>query len=510
MPNFMNNNEADLALIMNWWTRLGVLLCGLFFVGCTSEEKFPPIGDRIVSPVDVGVSDDGQFFYVLNSDFDRTYNVGSIVTIDKNGEKKGVIEVPRMGRNLVVAGNDLLVTMDRGPLNEPPRVQLYDLSKDPLLPELKADFQLECSPFGAALRKNYQHFAVSCIEGQIYLGTLNEDRGQSTLKLVRQYAVPRRALYIDPVRELLLGFVTDPQQNGSKDAEYADATRYDASAKEVLGPNGTKLPNEIPDVMESKLNGPNLRGQKFQYTYIVYDIASERDKAPDCKTTETENCVFPYRPNNKATVQQELRMLYFKLRNLDGTPDQSPFGNDPSYKYYRTNFWEAKHDPDDPNVFYLSHRNAPDKSPHANQIVQVNIVGDLRVQDKKEPPQTGEVLKFERIYGFNGPESDKRHFPGDFEVQYVQGFKSLVVNHFKDVLNWSRKDQYFSLAAKTFTDNAWSSEIEGALTKDSILTYYQLALNSEGRLISCSFYGNFVQLLEMTPGVGFKEIKNID
>lgn len=508
MLDFMKIKNAYLVICRNWWTCFWVPFCVVFFTGCTSEEKFPPIGDRIVSPVDVGVSDDGQMFYVLNSDFDRTYNVGSIVAIDKNGEKKGVIQVPRMGRNLVVAGQDLLVTTDRGPVNEPPRAQLYDLSRNPMEPELKADFELECSPFGAVLRKNYKHFAVSCIEGQVYLGTLADDRSLSTLKLVRQYAVPRRALYIDPSRELLLGFVTDPQQNGSNDVEYADATRYDASAKEVLGPTGEKQPNEVPDVMESKVNSP-LRGRKYQYLYFVYDISGERDKAPDCKQSETEDCIFPFRPNNKPVVQQELRFLYFKLRNLDGTPDQSTYGNDPVYKYYRTNFWEAKPDPEDPNVFYLSHRNAPDKSPHANQIVQVNIVGDLRTQGKKDTPQTGDVLKFERIYGFNGPESDKRHFPGDFEVQYVQGFKSLVVNHFKDVLNWSRKDQYFSLAAKTFADSAWSSEIEGALTKENVLTYYQLALNSEGRLISCSFYGNFVQLLEMTPGVGFKEIKNI-
>ena len=491
------------------WSCFQMTFCAFLLVGCTSQEKFPPIGDRIVSPVDVGVSEDGQLFYVLNADFDRTYNVGSIVVIDKDGEKKGFIEVPRMGRNLVVAGNDLLVTMDRGPTNEPPRVQIYNLVQNPLIPELKADFELECSPFGAVIRKNYRHFAVSCMEGQIYLGTLADDRSQSSLKLVRNYSTPRRALYLDPTRELLLGFVTDLKQNESNDAEYADVTRYDISAKEVLSPQGIRLPNEVPDVMESKPNS-TVKSKKNRYSFFVYDIAQEREKATECTVTETETCSFPFRQNTKSLVQNEQRWLYFKLKNLDGTPDQSAFGNDPNYKYYRTNFWEAKPDPIDPNTFYLSHRNPPDKSPNSNQIIQVNVVGELRMGSNKEPPQTGDVLKFERVYGFSGPEADKRHYPGDFEVQYVQGFKSLVVNHFKDVLNWPRKDQFFSLAAKTFADGAWSSEIEGALTKDNVTTYYQLAMNSEGRIISGSFYGNFVQLLQLTPGVGFQEIKNIN
>jgi hypothetical protein len=208
-------------------------------------------------------------------------------------------------------------------------------------------------------------------------------------------------------------------------------------------------------------------------------------------------------------VLLESRWTYFKLRNLDGTPDQSTFANDPTYKYYRSNFWEAKPDPDDSNIFYLSHRNSAIKGPHSNQVIQVNIVGDLRINTAKEVPQTGDVMQFERVYGFKGPEADQRHFPGDFEVTYVQGFKSLVVNHFRDVLNWTRKDQYFSLAAKLFENNSWSTEIEGALTKDSVVTYYQLAVTAEGRVLSGSFYGNSVQLLELTPGVGFKEIKTI-
>lgn len=479
------------------------------FYGCTSEEKFPPLEDRVASPVDVGVSEDGQFFYVLNADFDRKYNVGSILVIDRNGDKKGVVQVPRMGRNLVISGNDLLVTMDRGPTNFPPRVQLYDLGKNPLQPELRADFELECTPFGATMRKDYRHFAVSCMEGQLYLGTLAEDRTQSTLKLVRNYGVPRRALYIDPSRELLWGFTTDPAQNTLGDIEFADTARYDSAAKEILAPNGSKWPNEVPDVMENKPNANNQRARRWPYQFFIYDISGERTNAADCIKGPEETCEFPYRNSNRSSVQLESRWMYFKLRNLDGTPDQSAFANDPSYKYYRSNFWEAKPDPDDPNIFYLSHRNAQTKGPHSNQIIQVNITSNPRVLDPKVPPQTGDIMQFERVYGFNGPEANKLHFPGDFEISYIQGFKSLVVNHFRDVLNWSRKDQYFALAAKIFEDSSWSSQIEGSLTKDSVVTYYQLAMNAEGRIMSGSFYGNTVQLLELTPGVGFREIKTI-
>ena len=65
-----------------------VLFCLIFTVitfGCRRNETFPAIGDRIVSPIDTAVSDDGQHFFALNTDVERTYNSGSIVTIDTEG-----------------------------------------------------------------------------------------------------------------------------------------------------------------------------------------------------------------------------------------------------------------------------------------------------------------------------------------------------------------------------------------------------------------------------------------
>jgi hypothetical protein len=223
--------------------------------------------------------------------------------------------------------------------------------------------------------------------------------------------------------------------------------------------------------------------------------------------SEHETCPFPYRDKSSTIAEKELRWIYFKLDNFDGTPDQSEHFNNNQYKYYRTNFYEAKPDPEDTNSFYLSQRGAPNDSQYSNQIIKVTYTGDIKAGENV--PKTGDVLKFTRVYGFKGIQSNKYSYPGDFDVVAINGQKTVVVNHFRDLSTWSRNDTFFAVSAQLLDNPTWFSEITGQLSpKSDIRTYYQVAVNSKGRAISPSFYGNSVVLFDVNPGVNI-QIKEI-
>lgn len=469
----------------------------------------------MASPIDVEVSDSGDYFYVLNADFDRTYNMGSLMVLDKDGNKVKAIEIPRLGRSLTATDKDLIVTTDFPDDGDHAYVMLFDIT-DPKEPVLKKKFSIGCSPLNATLRKNYDYFFVTCSDGTLHVGKLEADRSASWIKNVRRYDSTRRALYLDTKREMLFAFTTDLSKQVSADLEALDVASYDSNANEIKGEDGSSAPDEVPDNMQSTKREIANSGSRAGFLFIAYDIKAERENAPGCTVSEGETCSFPARTSSDPVFQNERRWMYFNLNNFDGTPDTLT-SLDPNYKYYRTNFWAAKPDPFDPDTFYLSHRGAPKKSPFANQIIKVQFIGDLRANAEGKVPQTGDVLSFERISGFkgegqNGVETTKFHFPGDFALTEIKGQRVLVVNHFRDIASgaWTRGEVYFSLTAKTLDENSWFTELPGSLSSPNITTYYQIAINKTGRAISCSFYGNAVMLLEVTPGVGIREIKRIE
>jgi hypothetical protein len=486
---------------------------------CRREEKFPAIGEAMASPIDVEVFDSGEYFYVLNADFDRTYNKGSVVVLDQEGNKVKAIEVPRLGRSIMATDKDLIVTTDYPDDDNTAFVLLFDIT-NPADPVLKKEFGIACSPLNTAIRKNYDYFFVTCSDGTLHIGKLEADRTQSWIKRIRQYArttdTTRRALYLDPKRELLFGFTTDVSKQLTADREAEDSRTFNNEAEPVLNDAGESVSDEVPDDYQSTRREIAASGSRVNYQFFVYDIRAEKDNAPQCTVSEEEDCKFPVRGNNEPVVQKELRWLYFNLNNFDGTPDTANSLN-PAYKYYRTNFWDAKPDPYDPDVFYLSHRGNPKKSAYSNQIVRVQFIGDIRVSADGKVPHTGDVFTFERISGFkaeglNGTETTKLHFPGDFELAEIGGQRVLVVNHFRDIASgaWLRGEVYFSVTAKTLDENSWFSELPGSLDAPNVTTYYQIAINKSGRALTTSFYGNAVILLEVTPGVGIREIKRIE
>ncbi|MCX6123620.1 MAG: hypothetical protein NTV34_02550 [Proteobacteria bacterium] len=147
---------------------IGAILFGV--VACKREEKFPDLGDRFAAPIDVAADETGNYFYVLSSDDSRDYNTGSIVTLSRDGDKLAVTPTPRLGRSLSVAGNDLLVTYSNTGEGAGSRLDLYDIT-DPKKLKMSVSWPLnDCNPINAVMRSGYNYFAVSCSNGQIYIG----------------------------------------------------------------------------------------------------------------------------------------------------------------------------------------------------------------------------------------------------------------------------------------------------------------------------------------------------
>lgn len=457
---------------------------------CKREEKFPELGKNFANPADVAVSDDGEYFYVLNSDFDRTYNKGSILVLTKDGERVGSVDTNRLGRTVNVAGNDMLITYDSADDGVDPEVRLFDVS-EPKQPVLKKIFTIPCVPINSVIKKNYKYFAVSCIEGKLLVGELTTNREDSTLNLVREYSTTRRALYLDTSRNLLFGFVTDMAKQNLFERVLKDVrTTTDTEDKDGA--------DEVPDEWQTtKRNRSNFARSEI-YQFFVYDLEAQAAKN------------FPSGTPNDPEVLKELRWFYFCLSNFDGTPDPDGVCDgtpDPglSAKLYRTNFWDAKPDPIDPSVFYLSHRGVG-ATLFANDVLKVTLTGDPKISADGVVPKTASFLQVERVYGFPGEvEASKDiadlHYPGDIEIANINNRNMLIVNHFRDLVYWKKGEYRFGITAKVLGENFWFSE---QLTEDPSTSYYQVAVSPQGKGISCSFYGNTVMLLDIAPGTDIK------
>ena len=477
-----------------------VLLAALvIFPGCKREEKFPDLGMSFAYPADVATSDDGQQFYAINSDFDRTYNKGSILVMDLQGNRLVAVETPRLGRSLTVAGNDMLVTYDRAETIDDAQAQLFDLT-DPKLPKLVKTFTLpSCTPLNAVMVKNYKYFAVSCINGPLMVGELKSNRADTTLTLVREYERTRRALVLDTRRNLLYAFITDMGKQDIFEGVYTDT-------KTVTDAGETTTPNEVPDDWEVTKAKRSRTDRNETFQFVVYDLTAEAAAG------------FPYRNVTSPEVRKELRWLYFCLSNFDGTPD--PDGvcdgaeNGTQRKLYRANFWDAKPDPQDPNVFYLSHRGVG-ATLYSNDVVKVSINGEPKVDASGAVPKTDTFFGFERVYGFPGQiEKDSTkldlHYPGDIEIPIVSGRKMLVVNHFRDLVFWKKGEFRFGLTSSVIGENFWFSDTINAdpsRAADPEYSHYQVAVTPSGKGMSCSFYGNSVMLLDIAPGTDIKITK---
>ena len=454
----------------------------LLISNCKKDEKFPAIGDKVVSPIDVAVDASETYFYAINSDYPRDYNEGSLLVLSTEGVKIKTITLPRLGRSLTVAGNTLIITFSNAG-DSTQQIMLFDITNPASPVHAKTFSPADCNPINAVAKASYSYWVVSCSNGRILAGDLATPLSASTLNHVRTYPGARRALHIDTTRNLLLAFPTD-----MGDQTWADALLEDS--KTFSDENGaeTAVSNEIPDIYERTRTERSNKARRGLYQFAVYDLKDGHDLGWPSKEFKD--------------VTAELRWIYFNLSNFDGTPDVAQTSANINTRYYRTNFWEAKPDHEDEDVFYISQRGSADArfggSLHANSVIRVRVTGDL----KSSALTTDDVLSFERVYGFKGElDPGGRHYPGDFELATVQGKPLLLVNHFRDLVNWPGQ-AYFSLAAKVIGENHWFAETSSTASAKS---YYQIAMTSKGRAIAANFYGNSLILLDVTPGVGITE-----
>lgn len=201
------------------------------------------------------------------------------------------------------------------------------------------------------------------------------------------------------------------------------------------------------------------------------------------------------------------------MRDADGTPDTSAGFTDPNVKSYQTNFWHAEPDPDNENLFYLSKRNPPaSRYNTGNNVISVTVKGDGgKVADDGTIPETSSFLSFKRVYGFVGEidleDDNKLHYPSDFRVRYINGQKVLLVSHFRDLVYFRADQRRYSIFGKTLDSNFWANELK---TTDPADSFFEIAVNPRGVAMACSFYGNAVIRLEVSPGTDITNKQRIN
>ena len=417
--------KSNMSLLRSTITFLSI---STIFLACKKEEEFPSLGNRVANPVDVAVDSSETYFYALNSDYPRDFNQGSLLVLDTEGAKVNAVPLPRLGRSLTVAGSTLIVTLSNSG-ESTPKILLFDIST-PQTPRLAKTIEpTECNPLNAVARAGYKYWAVSCSNGPIFAGELTTPLGNSTLKKIRNFRMSRRALHLDTTRNLLLAFPTDFGKQ-----EFSDIQADDSKTVNEADDSEIAQPNEIPDQYERSRLERAKKSRNEIHQFSVTDL--------------NESATSGWLEKDLISSMQDLRWIYFNLTNSDGSLDMPATETNQNTKYYRTNFWEAKPDSTDADTFYISHRGSKDKdvsiSPHANNVIRVKITGNIADRTAK----TKDVMTFERIYGFKSElEKTDRHFMGDFELATIQGKSVLLVNHFRDLVNWPEQG-YFSVAAK--------------------------------------------------------------
>ena len=468
---------------------LGVAACGDYQVSRPIQQNFS-------GPIGVQSSANGKYFFTLNSDFDGQYDDGSLVVLDESGAKQAAITIPRLGRAMKRVGNDLYVGFERPDEKGVASVMVFDVT-NPLAITTTRSWVINCSPVNVTARQGYPTFFVSCSGGGLLVGQKDWD----ALKVVRNYEKSRRAMYLDPTRELLFLFSTEMTTQAATDMLSADVNTYAIDGTVTAGSN------EIPDDFEnSRVERRNV-GNRAPYQFVVYDIAKERAAS------------FPYRElrdKNDPTADNELRWLYFTLLNIDGSPDTDEGVRTLQSKFYRTNIWDAKPNPEDTDSFYISHRGLI----QANDIIKITLVGDPRPIAKGTAacangyverngfcvPRTDAYFAFERVYGFKG-EVDTLSYVGDFEVLRIKGRRILIVNHFRDLVYWKPADRRFSMVVRDLDFPSWRSELQST---DYQRSYFQVAMTPSGSALTCSYYGGSVILLKVNPGEELIEEKLVD
>ena len=512
------------------------LTAGLLMSSCSLEqENYKPLGDGLAHPT--AIAQDGSWFYVVNSDIERLHNAGSILTINQKGEKKGVIATPRLGRFILSRPPYLLVGHSAtNQYKTQPQLRIYS-TQNPTKLVLVKTFSLGCSPINGIAPKNYNYFAISCDNGDLYLGvfvksTETKKVTDLRLKLVRNYGPhARRALYIDTKNHHLYAFPTDWQRSNFSDQVLEDSKTYSETyvkerPKKPVDFSGvvsrqatgelfhTNIPNEIPDPWElqGELQG-KITLKERQELWSEYQFA-----LLDIKKVAQDN--FVYASSTSEQTLSELRWLYFK------TPEDAqtvPKGS----RYYRTNFWEVRPDSQNSSRFYISQRGVQDNRNNldVNSLYQVEIIGSPF--DQKDPakiPPTSSYLKFSKVWAnpaqkkiyprqVNGYSASNKsyingdiRFTGNFITTDLYQKTFFVINDFRDPALFD--DNAYSLTLASSERSATRATKDLLLFTERSRSYFSIAA-IKSMVLAGTFYAHALSIFSITPEGELRYIRDI-
>ena len=488
-----------------------ILLGLVLWAGCREAEIFEQLSDEVTHPS--AITHDGQYFYVVNADLERRYNAGSILTISLNGSKEGLLITPRLGRFIV--HRDAVLIVGHSTTNQyldPPAVRFYDASKPEKL-RLIASKDLECSPINAVAPEGYPYFVISCMNGQIYVGRWSRDplKKAPELYLVRDYGPhARRALYIDTEEHVLYAFATDWQRPQFRDLVLEDL--YDYSAASVV-----ERGNDVPDRWED----PESLAEQSLNTEERYEIMSEYQVAV-YSFVQGKKTQFSYSDRYSTQVNQELRWLHFAARGPEvGVKLKS------GEKYYRSNFWQAHQDPEDPRSFILSQRGYQDTEEdlnlHTNALYRFTLT-DSPYTDTGRLRQLSSFITVSHFWGHGASDSvsssylnsnlsqksdlknQDLRFTGHFALSSAYKSPYVLVGDFRDTSLFP--NAAYSLSLKRLYGTTGFDDFYH-LSRERSHSFF--ALSALGtRILTGSFYTNVLSLFKITKDfklLPYKEIR---
>lgn len=493
---------------------LPLAVCFFSMLSCTTEQKFGDIGDNVSGPIDVIAYN--NLFYVLNSDFARTYNEGSMLVVDPaTSTKVRSVELRRMGRTMFATGDSLMITYGRITDEEMGYVEIRRLSEDlNQTLSLVSGTEIDCSPINGILSTSLNYAVVSCSEGTIYVADLNgknlgtSDAVELEFIKVRSYASARRALYImeDDDEAILFAFPTDLGSQTDTDFTSTDSytfgyfNNYDDETGELLSDDewtnrqeitfaddgsfviNETFPNEIPDLLENDESDQDLVTQGLPYTVAIYNLKRERaldfpykeigsllqatdgngeveaDNVKEITVGDTTQKIYEFSNN-------DLKYIKYSFDNVTSEPIPSDVISDGEVQLttsfvYRTNFWEVK-TTSDPRVFYLSQRGLSSLS-DSNNILKVtignkeegvNIFDGPYTSDSEDASKLGRLPVIENILSFERVSGSTY-----FEKQSYPGDFELVDINNESFLfvNQFRDEAYFGYLYQLYAIDAKS------------------------------------------------------
>tara|TARA_Y100000991_G_scaffold212165_1_gene195776 strand:- start:445 stop:1917 length:1473 start_codon:yes stop_codon:yes gene_type:complete len=483
------------------YISIPLILLALLLSNCNEVQERHAINMDISRPIDIKTDSEKEVFYILNSNMAGDFKDGSILLVDKSGNKLEAFSTPSLGRSLYVNNNlaqssgskqRLLASFEGGQDDSQATIQVYDLS-NAKKPQLEKTWNIEGRPANAVLDETGTKIAVSCYDGELYLGSLeDEDPSNWSLKHIRTYPGPlRRAMVFR--QGMLYLFVTFPLSPLARDQIYQDTKTFDDKG-EVTDEN---TPDGMPDKFAEE-NYAFYRKQTSFFHFVTLDV--------ELALSETENSSVSL-PKSFKETQSELKWLYFNLEGADSSLDTGSADSEKGERFYRTNFWQATPHIDG-DKFYLSQRGGYSENSGKISSLSNNVLL-FEIKAEEEAGVENGYFNVERYFGYEESLHDvKRSYVGAFDL-LSYGSENieqnlLVVNHFRGPDMSS--DPYYSLTSLVPKDPSKdnykiksSEKMEGS--------YYSVAVGDGGVILSSFFYANKLVLLDSELNI-IKEINS--